>query len=66
MLKIKKLNYILFLLIFLSHCSFIGNSSYSFYETFINPEASKYSNGDDNEQDKPNLDSVPANVDLNE
>ena len=49
-----------------SHCSFIDKSNYSFYETFINPEVSDLSEEFNNDSEKPDLDSVPESVVLDE
>ena len=44
----------------------INENNYSFYETFINPEVSELNEEFDNESEKPDLDSVPESVDLDE
>ncbi len=57
--------YICFIFIF-SHCSFIDNNNYSFYETFINPEVSDLGEEFNNDSVKPDLDSVPESVVIDE
>ena len=49
-----------------SHCSFIDKNNFSFYETFINPEVSDLSEEFNNDTEKPNLDSVPESVVIDE
>ena len=63
----KKFNifYISIFFIF-SNCSFIDKNNYSFYETFINPEISDLSEEFNNDSEKPDLDSVPESVIINE
>ncbi len=63
----KKFNifYISIFFIF-SNCSFIDKNNYSFYETFINPEVSDLSEEFDNGSEKPDLDSVPESVVIDE
>ena len=57
---------LMFIFLTLSHCSLINENNYSFYETFINPEVSELNEEFDNESEKPDLDSVPESVDLDE
>ena len=57
---------LMFIFLALSHCSLINENNYSFYETFINPEVSELNEEFDNESEKPDLDSVPESVDLDE
>ena len=63
----QKINifYICIFFIF-SHCSFIDKNNYSFYETFINPEVGDLSEEFKNDSEKPDLDSVPESVDIDE
>ena len=63
----QKINifYICIFFIF-SHCSFIDKNNYSFYEIFINHEVSDLSEEFNNDKEKPDLDSVPESVVINE
>ena len=60
--------FIFLILIFFvfSHCGFMNKNNYSFYETFINPDVNDLNGEFDNESAKPDLDSVPESVDINE
>ena len=63
----RKFNIFIFFIFFIfSHCSFIDKNNYSFYETFINPEVSDLSEEFNNDSEKPDLDSVPESVVLDE
>tara|TARA_Y100001970_G_scaffold281689_1_gene393005 strand:+ start:933 stop:1154 length:222 start_codon:yes stop_codon:yes gene_type:complete len=57
---------LIFIFLIFSNCSFIESNNYSFYETFINPDVSDLSEEFDNESVKPDLDSVPESVDIDE
>ena len=57
---------LIYVILFLSHCSFIDSNNYSFYETFINPEARDLTGEFDNGSENPDLDSVPKKVDIDE
>ena len=57
---------LIIIFLFFSNCSFIESNNYSFYETFINPDVSDLSEEFDNELEKPDLDSVPESVDIDE
>jgi len=58
--------FFIFIFFIFSHCSFMNKNHYSFYETFINPDVNDLSGEFDNESEKPDLDSVPESVDINE
>ena len=57
---------LMFIFLALSHCSLNNENNHSFYETFINPEVSELNEEFDNESEKPDLDSVPESIDLDE
>ena len=57
---------LVFVFLIFSNCSFIESNNYSFYETFINPDVSDLNEEFDNESEKPDLDSVPESMDINE
>ena len=57
---------LIFIFLILSNCSFIDSNNYSFYETFINPDVSDLSEKFNEESEKPDLDSVPESVDIDE
>ena len=63
----KKINFLVILLfsslLFIS-CSKIEN--FSFYEYFINPDVSDIDMGNDMSSDKPDIESVPEKVVINE
>ena len=63
----RKFNiFYIFIFFIFSNCSFTDKNNYSFYETFINPEVSDLSEEFNNESDKPDLDSVPESVVIDE
>ena len=63
----RKFNiFFIFIFFIFSHCSFIDKNNYSFYETFINPEVSDLSEEFNNDSEKPDLDSVPESVVIDE
>ena len=64
--KGKSIISLIFVFLIFSHCSFIDSNNYSFYETFINPDVSDLREEFDNESEKPDLDSVPESVDIDE
>ena len=64
--KIRSAISLIFIFLIFSNCSFIESNNYSFYETFINPDVSDLSEEFDNESVKPDLDSVPESMDINE
>ena len=55
---------LIFVLLILSNCNLIDSNNYSFYETFINPEASDLTEEFDSGSENPDLDSVPKSVDI--
>ena len=57
---------VIFVFLIFSNCSFIEKNNYSFYETFINPDVGDLSEEFNNESEKPDLDSVPESVDIDE
>jgi len=57
---------LIFVFLIFSNCSFIEKNNYSFYETFINPDISDLNEEFNNESEKPDLDSVPESVDIDE
>ena len=57
---------LIFIFLIFSNCSFIEKNNYSFYETFINPDISDLSEEFDDKSEKPDLDSVPESVDIDE
>ena len=57
---------LIIIFLFFSNCSFIESNNYSFYETFINPDVSDLNEEFDSESEKPDLDSVPESMDINE
>ena len=57
---------LIFIFFVFSHCSFMDKNNYSFYETFINPDVSDLNGEFDYESEKPDLDSVPESVDIDE
>ena len=57
---------LIFVFLIFSNCGFIEKNNYSFYETFINPEVGDLSEEFDSESKKPDLDSVPKSVDIDE
>ena len=66
MFDTKKIIILFISVVFLANCSLLKNNPYSFYQTFINPDASKYNDIESEESKKPSLESVPDNVDLDE
>ena len=64
--KGKSIISLFFIFLVFSNCSFADRNNYSFYETFINPDVSDLSEEFDNESEKPDLDSVPESMDINE
>ena len=64
--KGKHFIFLIFIFFVFSHCGFMNKNNYSFYETFINPDVNDLSEEFDNESAKPDLDSVPESVDINE
>ena len=64
--KGKPFIFLIFIFFVFSHCSFINKNNYSFYETFINPDVSDLNGEFDYESEKPDLDSVPESVDIDE
>ena len=64
--KVKSFIPLIFVILIFSNCNFIDSNNYSFYETFINPDASDLNEEFDNESEKPELDSVPESVDIDE
>ena len=64
--KVKCFIPLIFAFLIFSNCSFIDSNNYSFYETFINPDVSDLNEEFDNESEKPDLDSVPESMDINE
>tara|TARA_B100001175_G_C18878331_1_gene343095 strand:- start:249 stop:470 length:222 start_codon:yes stop_codon:yes gene_type:complete len=60
----KSIISLIYVLLFFSHCGFIDSNNYSFYETFINPEASDLTEEFDSGSENPDLDSVPKSVDI--
>ena len=64
--KRKSIISLIFVFLIFSNCSFIESNNYSFYENFINPDVSDLSEEFDNESEKPELDSVPESVDIDE
>ena len=64
--KIRSAISLIFIFLIFSNCSFIESNNYSFYETFINPDVSDLNEEFDNESEKPDLDSVPESMDINE
>ncbi len=57
---------LIFAFLIFSNCSFIEKNNYSFYETFINPDVGELSEEFNSESEKPDLDSVPESVDIDE
>jgi len=57
---------LIFVFLIFSNCSFIEKNNYSFYETFINPDVGDLSEEFNSESEKPDLDSVPESVDIDE
>tara|TARA_B100000029_G_scaffold490117_1_gene548753 strand:+ start:583 stop:804 length:222 start_codon:yes stop_codon:yes gene_type:complete len=64
--KVKSFIALIFVILIFSNCNFIDSNNYSFYETFINPDVSDLNEEFDNEAKKPDLDSVPESMDINE
>ena len=64
--KVKSFIALIFVILIFSNCNFIDSNNYSFYETFINPDVSDLNEKFDNESVKPDLDSVPESVDIDE
>ena len=64
--KVKSFILLIFVVLICSNCNFIDSNNYSFYETFINPDVSDLNEEFDNESEKPDLDSVPESVDIDE
>ena len=64
--KGRSVTSLIFVFLIFSNCGFIESNNYSFYETFINPDVSNLSEEFDNESEKPELDSVPESVDIDE
>tara|TARA_B100000579_G_scaffold340097_1_gene291625 strand:+ start:156 stop:377 length:222 start_codon:yes stop_codon:yes gene_type:complete len=64
--KRKSIISLIFVFLIFSNCSFIEQNNYSLYETFINPDISDLSKEFDDESEKPDLDSVPESVDIDE
>tara|TARA_B100000686_G_C16497943_1_gene815555 strand:- start:129 stop:350 length:222 start_codon:yes stop_codon:yes gene_type:complete len=64
--KGKSIISLFFIFLVFSNCSFADRNNYSFYETFINPDVSDLSEEFDNESKKPDLDSVPESIDIDE
>ena len=64
--KCKPFIFLIFIFFVFSHCGFMNKNNYSFYETFINPDVNDLSEEFDNESAKPDLDSVPESVGINE
>mgnify|MGYP001342331538 CR=1 FL=1 len=64
--KGKSIISLIFVFLVFSNCSFVDRNNYSFYETFINPDVSDLSDEFDNETKKPDLDSVPESLDIDE
>ena len=64
--KVKCIVSLIFIFLIFSNCSFIENNNYSFYETFINPDVSDLSEEFENKSEKPDLDSVPESVNIDE
>ena len=64
--RVKYIISLFFICSIFSNCSFIENNNYSFYETFINPDVSELSEEFDNKSEKPDLDSVPESMDIDE
>ena len=63
----RKFNiFFIFIFFIFSHCSLIDKNNYSFYETFINPEISDLSEEFNNDSEKPDLDSVPESIVIDE
>ena len=64
--KRKSIISLIFVFLIFSNCSFIEKNNYSFYETFINPDVGELSEEFNSESEKPDLDSVPESVDIDE
>ena len=56
----------IFVFLIFSNCGFIEKNNYSFYETFINPDVRDLSEEFNSESEKPDLNSVPESVDIDE
>ena len=57
---------LIFVLLILSNCNLIDSNNYSFYEIFVNPEVGDLSEEFESGSDKPDLDSVPGSLDIDE